>query len=461
MQAQMDALALARHGTSLLKLGYENVVRRSASLCVRWLLADGALRCCWQGLDDCWQSCTGSGGSFHDPTTGQPLINTTLFPSLGGMVEHGHNIGVKVGFYQDNCRCHECKDRETCWGQDTHYAQDANLTESLKFDGLKVDSCGNQRDMTQWAAEFAKPGNHDLMVESCGNGPEGTSPKKAEYTGADYLGLAPTWKAMLEDTCPFSFYRVSVDVAPQFLSTVFNLNRALPYLRPEAPLSRPGCWACASPPPPPPPRVLLCLSRRSCALCLTVRCCCVAADPDMLETGVAPMTYTESQTHFAMWAVTSAPLILGFDLHDSEVVEANWKIIANEEVLNVSQTYAGHPGYLVKNSSEYFVGDVKHGCTATRGENQSLPEYQVWAKPQPGGKLAVLVVNIGVSAGLTVTLPLAELYHEGLFTEGAPAKVQIRDLWKHTEVHPGTEWTELVVEDVAQHDGMFVLLTPA
>eukprot|EP01047_Picozoa_sp_COSAG01_P122685 COSAG01_NODE_51554_length_354_cov_0.541176_1_plen_35_part_01 len=35
----------------------------------------------------------------------------------------------------------------------------------------------------------------------------------------------------------------------------------------------------------------------------------------MLETGVQPMLYRESQTHFAMWAVTSAPLILGFDLH--------------------------------------------------------------------------------------------------------------------------------------------------
>ena len=40
----------------------------------------------------------------------------------------------------------------------------ANLTESMDFDGLKVDSCGNQRDMTKWAAEFAKPGRHPLMV---------------------------------------------------------------------------------------------------------------------------------------------------------------------------------------------------------------------------------------------------------------------------------------------------------
>ena len=76
MQAQMDALTLRRHGTSLLRLGYEAV-----------------------GLDDCWQSCTGKGGSFHDEA-GQPMINTSLFPSMAAMVEHGHAQGVKVGFYQ-------------------------------------------------------------------------------------------------------------------------------------------------------------------------------------------------------------------------------------------------------------------------------------------------------------------------------------------------------------------------
>ena len=118
------------------------------------------------------------------------------------------------------------------------------------------------------------------MVENCGNGPRGTDPKHgtyalrnthtlivlqsirttttpfkstspnlprhakdnqkrkpkpgdsarcgraAPYDGPDYLEIAPSWRAMLEDSCPFSFYRISVDVAPQFESTVHNLNRA-------------------------------------------------------------------------------------------------------------------------------------------------------------------------------------------------------------------------------------------
>jgi len=170
------------------------------------------------------------------------------------------------------------------------------------------------------------------------------------------------------------------------------------------------------------------------------------------------------------------------DLGDAVVVEANWDIIANTEVLNVSQTWAGHPGYLAKSSNKTFVATG----VGWASENVTLPEYQIWAKPQPHGQLAVLVVNIGASEGLSnLTVPLSELYHPAIFADdedyseaaeaaevgeapvGAPARrVQIRDLWKHADVvHPGKEggaaWSELVVNDVPLHDGLFVLLTPA
>ena len=107
-------------------------------------------------------------------------------------------------------------------------------------------------------------------------------------------------REQLEDTCPFSFYRVSVDVAPQFFSTVHNVNRALPYLRPSAPLSRPGCWAYPD-------------SKTAVSISALAALSQQSITRAVLEVGVAPMTFTESQTHFAMWCVTSAPLILGFE----------------------------------------------------------------------------------------------------------------------------------------------------
>ena len=99
------------------------------------------------GLDDCWQSCTGPKGSFHDPTTGDPIVNTTAFPSLAAMVSHAAALGLQSGFYGDNCRCHVGERQVGV----THYDEDVALTLEAGFAGTKIDSCGNQRDMTKYA----------------------------------------------------------------------------------------------------------------------------------------------------------------------------------------------------------------------------------------------------------------------------------------------------------------------
>ena len=59
------------------------------------------------GLDDNWQAChTGRNNSFHDDN-GMPLINKTLFKNITGMVAYGHSLGLKVGWYDNNCICGE------------------------------------------------------------------------------------------------------------------------------------------------------------------------------------------------------------------------------------------------------------------------------------------------------------------------------------------------------------------
>ena len=111
---------------------------------------------------------------------------------------------------------------------------------------------------------------------------------------------------------------------------------------------------------------------------------------------------------------------------------------------------------------------TKHGCSARRGENQRIPEWQLWAKPQKNGSLAVLVVNTcdaqhcesAASLSLDLTIPLVELFVAAWEEESqvaVPKSVNVRDLWSHAE--RGVV-SELKVENVAGHDGVFVLLTP-
>ena len=117
-----------------------------------------------------------------------------------------------------------------------------------------------------------------------------------------------------------------------------------------------------------------------------------------------------------------------------------------------------------ENSTDYFEAELARGAAGRlSGQNASLPSYQVWAKPQPGGALAVLVVNVCdpthcAEPQLTTTLTLDELYHRELFSQGPPKSVAVRDLWRHEEV--SAHATELRAVDIPPHGGLMVLLTP-
>jgi len=60
-------------------------------------------------------------------------------------------------------------------------------------------------------------------------------------------------------------------------------------------------------------------------------------DPDMLEVGVTAgqgMTDVEERTHFALWAFTKAPLIIGADL--SSITDSSLSILKNENLIKLN-----------------------------------------------------------------------------------------------------------------------------
>lgn len=58
------------------------------------------------------------------------------------------------------------------------------------------------------------------------------------------------------------------------------------------------------------------------------------ADPDMLEIGNGGMTNDEEKTHFALWALAKAPLIIGCDL--SIVSQESLQILTNLDLIEVN-----------------------------------------------------------------------------------------------------------------------------
>lgn len=58
-------------------------------------------------------------------------------------------------------------------------------------------------------------------------------------------------------------------------------------------------------------------------------------DPDMLEIGNGGMTIEEEKTHFALWALAKAPLIIGCDL--TTVRPESLQILKNANLIAVNQ----------------------------------------------------------------------------------------------------------------------------
>jgi alpha-galactosidase len=131
-------------------------------------------------------------------------------------------------------------------------------------------------------------------------------------------------------------------------------------------------------------------------------------DPDMLVVGrvgwgptVRPtrLTPEEQCTHFGLWCLLSAPLLVGCDLCNLD--EFTKRLLTNDEVIAVNQDPLGAQA-------------VRIG-----GEGKTV----TMAKPLADGSIAAGLFNLG-DAPATVTLDWDDLHIEGPRT--------IRDLWTRT-----------------------------
>ena len=132
-------------------------------------------------------------------------------------------------------------------------------------------------------------------------------------------------------------------------------------------------------------------------------------DPDMLFIGHGDFDaqhLTEAKTHFALWAIVDAPLIIGFDLR--EAPKALLDIWGAAEIVAVNQDRAGNQGVLAYDSDD----------------------VQIIVKQLSGrGEKAVLLFNRS-AAPVSATLTAEHL--KFLPTE----PIRVRDLWDRRDLSP-------------------------
>ncbi|WOL06028.1 alpha-galactosidase-like [Canna indica] len=312
-------------------------------------------------IDDCW-------GEPYRDSQGNLAAKRSTFPSgIRSLANYVHSKGLKLGIYSD-AGSQTCS--RTMPGSLGHEEQDARTFASWGVDYLKYDNCNNPG--TSPRERYAKMSNA-LM----------SSGRNIFFSLCEWGVQDPaTWASAIGNS-----WRTTQDIYDSWGSMTSRAdenNRWASY-------ARPGGWN----------------------------------DPDMLEVGNGGMSTEEYRSHFSIWALAKAPLLIGCDVRS--ISRDALEILSNSEVIAVNQDPLGVQGKKV-------VG----GTT------------EVWAGPLSGGKVAVVLWNRGGSPAKIT----ARWYDIGL---SMSANVNARDLWAHKTFGP---FRGQLTAAVAPHAVKMYVLSP-
>ncbi|MFJ6916096.1 NPCBM/NEW2 domain-containing protein [Streptomyces sp. NPDC101133] len=309
-------------------------------------------------LDDCW-------ALPERDADGRLVPDPERFPNgIEAVADYVHSKGLKFGIYTS-------AGTKTC--------------SSIGFPGALGHEYSDARQFADWGVDY-------LKYDNCNN--QGVDARQRYTTMRD--ALAATGRPIVYSICEWGqnkpwewagdlgqLWRTTGDISDSWssMSSIMKANLEL------APYAGPGGWN----------------------------------DPDMLEVGNGGMTDTEYRTHFSMWSIMAAPLLIGTDLRTAP--ESAFEILTNDEVIAVDQDPLGKQGEVVSSDGGRWVV----------------------SKEMADGSRAVALFNEGSRAqriettARAVGLPQARGY-------------TMRDLWKHAD----TNTTGTIAATVPAHGTVLV-----
>ncbi len=180
-------------------------------------------------------------------------------------------------------------------------------------------------------------------------------------------------------------------------------------------------------------------------------------DPDMLMVGMNGLDETMNRTHFTLWCMLNAPLMLGLDLRRVEKGDAIHKIISRKELIALNQDPLGIQAKRVYTTAKCDEPDKDYIRDNDR--------VDVLVKPLADGSLAVTFVNLGensykneinISAKDLLNAVKSKAVHAEIFENAA--SFEVIDLWTEDKekVTDG-----ICVKDLAPHDQKTFRIYPA
>ena len=291
----------------------------------------------------------------------------STFSDFQGMIDYVHSKGLKFGLYSD-AGYKTCAGRPGSLGFET---VDANTYAKWTVDYLKYDNC----DTDKTTPETRYPVMRDALNKTG---------RPIFFSMCEWgVNNPATWAPDVGNS-----WRTTGDITDSWDSMISRADENDKWAK----YAGPGGWN----------------------------------DPDMLEVGNGGMTKTEYETHFSLWCLMKAPLLIGCDI--SNIDNESLRILTNTEVIAVNQDKLGVQGY----------------------KRKSENNLEVWAGPLEGGCVAVVLLNRG-DASASVTAEWADI---GL---DSSRQATVRDLWQLKDV--GT-MTGSVTAMVPSHGVVMYKITP-
>lgn len=298
---------------------------------------------------------------------GSVVSDPKTFPDgMAALADYAHSKNLKFGLYSD-AGTKTCAGRPGSLGYET---DDANSYASWNVDYLKYDNCNS--GSTPMTDRYA------AMRDALNN------------TGRPIFFSMCSWGAGDVDSWgnnTGNSWRTTGDIRDSWDSMIGNWDHNGP-----AASAGPGGWN----------------------------------DPDMLEVGNGGMSTTEYMTHFSLWCVGKAPLLIGCDI--TKMSDDTKTILMNEEAIAVNQD--------------------KLGVQATRKMQNG--QYEAYSGPLEGDAVALVLLNRdNKSASIGVSWDQLGL--------NTAQKYTVRDLWAHKDIGVMTGSYNATVES---HGVSFVKMTP-
>jgi len=228
-------------------------------------------------IDGGWWEGYGSGQVKRDHNTGAIKESSKIFPKgMNHFSDFVHNNGLLFGLYTSSAR-------RACVGDKgmslNNEKEDADQFLKWNIDFLKIDNCGLDKSqipqvVKKWSSLFK---DTNVTLGNC---------RMGCYERLPYYKWCPRYEKYVT-------YRTSKDIKPNWKSIIHNFETLFRNYNIEGSIP----------------------------------------DPDFLEVGNVP--FIEGRSQFALWSITSSPLIISTDLRKLSI--QNKDLLLNEIILEINE----------------------------------------------------------------------------------------------------------------------------